>query len=491
MVRQEAKPIRPEPHVSSAAKRAASVGRVVHLSAAERAERGKAARAEVPRASHADWAPAPGRPDPIELLEQQAVTRVPELLPIRYGRMLVSPFTFFRGGALIMASDLAATPRSGFQVQLCGDAHLSNFGVFGTPERNLVFSINDFDETHPGPWEWDLKRLTASLAVAGRDRDYSAAQRREIVLAAAEEYRTAMREFAGKSNLDVWYARMDIAAKIAELRGQLNKRQIARSEAALAKARTKDRLRSFSKLTEVVDGKSRIISDPPLIVPIEELMGSDWHEVEDQFRVMFRDYRRTLTSERRLLLERYELAHVARKVVGVGSVGTRAWIALLIGRDESDPIFIQVKEAQPSVLEPFLGRSEYDNCGQRVVTGQRLMQSASDLFLGWLRPAQGTLDEQRRDFYLRQLSDWKGGADIAVMRHRGMVVYGRLCAWTLARAHARSGDSIAIASYLGAGDRFDRAIAAFAEAYADQNDRDYSLLVEAVKSGRLEAATGL
>jgi hypothetical protein len=300
-----------------------------------------------------------------------------------------------------------------------------------------------------------------------------------------------MREFAGKSNLDVWYARMDIAAKIAELRGQLNKRQIARSEEAIAKARTKDRLRSFTKLTEVVDGKSRIISDPPLIVPIEELMGSDWHEVEDQFRVMFREYRRTLTSERRLLLERYELAHVARKVVGVGSVGTRAWIALLIGRDESDPIFIQVKEAQPSVLEPFLGRSEYDNCGQRVVTGQRLMQSASDLFLGWLRPAQGTLDEQRRDFYLRQLSDWKGGADISVMRHRGIVVYGRLCAWTLARAHARSGDSIAIASYLGAGDRFDRAIAAFAEAYADQNDRDYSLLVEAVKSGRLEAATGL
>ncbi len=477
--------------MSSTAKRAASVGRMVHPSPAERADRGKAARREVPRASHADWAPPPGRPDPIELLEQQAATRVPELVPIRYGRMLVSPFTFFRGGALIMASDLAGTPCSGLQVQLCGDAHVANFGIFGTPERNLVFDINDFDETHPGPWEWDLKRLTASLVVAGRDRDYSAAQRSEIVLAAAGEYRAAMREFAGKSNLDLWYARMDIGAKIAELRGQLKKRQIAASDAVIAKARTKDRMRSFSKLTEVVDGKSRIISDPPLIVPVDELLGSTWPEVEDQFRIMFRDYRRTLTSDRRRLLERYELAHAARKVVGVGSVGTRAWIALLIGRDESDPLFIQIKEAQPSVLEPFLGRSEYDNCGQRVVAGQRLMQTASDLFLGWFRPAQGTLDEQRRDFYLRQLSDWKGGADLAVMRHRGMVAYGRLCAWTLARAHARSGDGIAIASYLGAGDPFDQAIAAFSEAYADQNERDYSLLLEAVKSGRLAAGTGL
>jgi uncharacterized protein (DUF2252 family) len=464
---------------------------VLHLSPAERAERGKAARAEVPRPSHADWAPAAGRPDPIELIEQQNTTRVPELVPIRHGRMLVSPFAFFRGGALIMASDLATTPRSGLQVQLCGDAHLANFGMFGTAERNLVFDINDFDETHPGPWEWDLKRLAASLAVAARDRDFSAARSREIVLAAAEEYRTAMRGFAGKSNLDLWYSRMDIEAKIVEIRGQLKARQIARSEAAIAKARTKDRLRSFSKLTEVVDGKSRIISDPPLIVPIDELMGSNWQDVEDQLRVMFRDYRRTLTSDRRRLLERYELAHVARKVVGVGSVGTRAWIALLIGRDESDPLFMQIKEAQASVLEPFLGRSEYDNCGHRVVAGQRLMQSAGDLFLGWFRPARGALDEQRRDFYLRQLSDWKGGADIAVMRHRGMLAYGRLCAWTLARAHARSGDSIAIASYLGGGDRFDQAIAAFSEAYADQNERDYSLLVEAVKSGRLEAATGL
>ncbi|HET6171588.1 MAG TPA: DUF2252 domain-containing protein [Gaiellales bacterium] len=469
---------------------AAAVAPAVQLSPAERAARGKAARAEVPRGTHGEWAPAPGRPDPIELLEQQAATRVPELVPIRYGRMLVSPFTFYRGGALIMASDLAATPRSGLHVQLCGDAHLSNFGVFGTPERNLVFDINDFDETYPGPWEWDLKRLTASLVVAGRDRGYSAAQRGEIVLAAAEEYGTAMRGFAGKSNLEVWYARVDIESAIAGFRRQLSARQLARGDAALAKARTKDRLRSFSKLTEVVDGKSRIISDPPLIVPIDELMGSDWQGVENELRSDFRDYRITLESDRRQLLERYQLAHVARKVVGVGSVGTRAWIALLIGRDASDPVFLQIKEAQPSVLEPFLGSSAYDNCGQRVVAGQRLMQTASDLFLGWLRREKG-LDGRQRDFYVRQLSDWKGSAEIDVMRYRGMVAYGRLCAWTLARAHARSGDSIAIASYVGAGHRFHQAIAAFSEAYADQNERDYSLLVDAVKSGRLEATTGL
>jgi uncharacterized protein (DUF2252 family) len=486
VARQETEPVRAGRATAAATKATPAT----HLSPAERAARGKAARAEVPRATHAAWAPAPGRPDPIELLEQQAITRVPELVPIRYGRMLVSPFTFYRGGALIMASDLSTTPRSGLQAQLCGDAHLSNFGVFGTPERILAFDINDFDETHPGPWEWDLKRLTASLAVAGRDRGFSASQRKEILLAAAEEYRTAMRGFARMSNLEVWYAHMDIEAKIAEMRSQLTARQIATTDATLAKARTKDRMRSFSKLTEVVDGKLRIISDPPLIVPIDELMGSSWHELEDELREVFREYRNTLTSDRRHLLEQYNLAHVARKVVGVGSVGTRAWIALLIGRDDSDPLFIQIKEAQPSVLEPFLGGSEYGNCGQRVVAGQRLMQTASDLFLGWIHREEG-LDGQPRDFYLRQLSDWKGSAEIEVMRHGGMVAYGRLCAWTLARAHARSGDRMAIASYLGGGDRFDQAIAVFSETYADQNERDYNLLVKAVKSGRLEATTGL
>ncbi len=464
---------------------------VAHLTAAERAARGKAARTEVPRSSHAEWEPSTARPDPVGLLERQAETRVPELVPIRHGRMLVSPFAFFRGGALIMAADLAATPRSGIRTQLCGDAHLSNFGIFGTPERNLVFDINDFDETHPGPWEWDLKRLVASLAVAGRDCGYSTKQRHEVILAAAEAYRTAMREFAARSNLEVWYAHLDVEETIARLRTQLAAEQIAKSEAAIAKARTKDSLRAFDKLTHVVDGKRRIISDPPLIVPLEELLeGRGWRDVGEEIRVMLRDYRRTLPTDRRHLLEQYNLAHFARKVVGVGSVGTRAWIALLLGRDDTDPLFLQVKEAQASVLEPFLGRSAYNNRGQRVIAGQRLMQSASDLFLGWKRVAEG-LDGQQRDFFVRQLHDWKGSADVETLKPGGMVAYGRLCAWTLARAHARSGDRIAIASYLGGGRVFDSAIAEFAEAYADQNDRDFAAFAEAVRSGRLEATTGL
>ncbi len=466
-----------------------AVSPVAHLSPAERAARGKAARSEVPRASHSEWEPSSARPDPIGLLEQQAETRVPELVPIRHGRMLVSPFTFYRGAALIMASDLAATPRSGVRVQLCGDAHLSNFGIFGTPERNLMFDINDFDETHPGPWEWDVKRLAASLAVAGRDRGYSTKQRREIVLAAVEEYRTAMRDFATKSNLEVWYAHLDIEKNLAQLRGELTAAQMEKTEAVIAKARTKDSLRAFDKLTHVVDGQRRIISDPPLIVPLEELAeGRSWHEIEEELRVLFRDYRRTLATDRRRLLEQYNLVHFARKVVGVGSVGTRAWIALFLGRDDADPLFLQVKEAQPSVLEPFLGHSEYTNCGQRVVAGQRLMQAASDLFLGWKRVASG-LDGRQRDFFIRQLNDWKGSAEVETMIPRGMAVYARLCAWTLARAHARSGDRIAIASYLGSGSVFDNAIAAFAELYADQNERDYAALVEAVKSGRIEATS--
>ena len=457
MVRQEAKPVRAEPHVS-AAKRAAEVGRVVHLSPAERAERGKAARAEVPRASHADWAPAPGRPDPVDLLEQQAATRVPELLPIRYGRMLVSPFTFFRGGALIMASDLAPTPRSGLQVQLCGDAHLSNFGVFGTPERNLVFDINDFDETHPGPWEWDLKRLTASLAVAGRDRDYSAA--------AAQRDRA--RGGRGVPHGDARVRRRVEPRRLVRAHGHrprsspssaasLNKRQIARSDAALAKARTKDRLRSFSKLTEVVDGKSRIISDPPLIVPIEELVGSSWLEVEDQFRVMFRDYRRTLTSDRRLLLEQYELAHVARKVVGVGSVGTRAWIALLLGRDDSDPA-LPTDQGGSGVGARAVPRPQR----VRQLRPARRRRPAADASRERPVPglaAPGARRSRRTSAGLLRAPAAATGRAAPTSQScvtAGMVAYGRLCAWTLARAHARSGDRIAIASYLGGGDSFDR-----------------------------------
>ena len=344
----------------------------------------------MPRASHAEWEPSSARPDPIGLLEQQAQTRVPELVPIRYGRMLVSPFTFYRGAALIMASDLAATPRAGVSVQLCGDAHLSNFGIFGTPERNMMFDINDFDETHPGPWEWDVKRLAVSLVAAGRDRGFSAKQRGAVVLAAVAAYRTAMREFAAKTNLEVWYAHLDVEKTVAEYAGEFSAAQVAKTDAAIAKARTKDSLQAFAKLTHLVDGEPRIISDPPLIVPVEELFeGRDWQDLEQELRVLFRDYRRTLTTDRRRLLEQYDLAHIARKVVGVGSVGTRAWIALFLGRDESDPLFLQVKEAEASVLEPFLGRSEYSNCGQRVVAGQRLMQSASDMFLGWKRVTTG------------------------------------------------------------------------------------------------------
>jgi uncharacterized protein (DUF2252 family) len=475
---------------SGAAASVAAPSPVAHLSTSERVARGKAARTEVPRRSHADWEPAQVRPDPVGLLEQQAKSRVPELVPIRHGRMLVSPFTFYRGAALLMAADLASTPRSGISVQLCGDAHLSNFGVFGTPERNLVFDINDFDETLPGPWEWDVKRLAASLVVAGRDRSLGTGQRNDIVLSALVSYRTAMREFAAMSNLEVWYAHLDFEKTFTEFRDKLTARQVSTTEAAIAKARTKDSMRAFNKLTHVVDGERRIISDPPLIVPIEEVFGENWSDLEQELRTLLRGYRRTLSTDRHWLLEQYNLAHFARKVVGVGSVGTRAWIALFLGRDEGDPLFLQVKEAQPSVLEPFLGRSKYRNCGQRVVAGQRLMQAASDVFLGW-QHVSNARDGQERDFYVRQLHDWKGGAEIDTMKPAGLVLYARLCGWTLARAHARSGDRIAIASYLGNSDAFDRAIAAFSEAYADQNERDYELFSAAVASGRLEAQTGL
>jgi uncharacterized protein (DUF2252 family) len=389
-----------------------------------------------------------------------------------------------------MAADLASTPRSGIPVQLCGDAHLSNFGVFGTPERKLVFDINDFDETLPGPWEWDVKRLAASFVVAGRDRGLSAEQRRTVALACLSTYRTAMREFAAMSNLEVWYAHLDIEQTLEEFRGELTEKQVANTKATIAKARTKDSMRAFDKLTHIVDGERRIISDPPLIVPFEELFGIDWQEAETELRALMRDYRSTLSTERRWLLEQYNLAHFARKVVGVGSVGTRAWIGLFLGRDDVDPLFLQVKEAQPSVLEPFLGRSEYSNSGQRVVAGQRLMQAASDLFLGWQHVPKAR-NGQPQDFYIRQLHDWKGSVEVETMKQPGMVVYARFCGWTLARAHARSGDRIAIASYLGKGDVFDRAVAEFSEAYADQNEHDYARFTEAVSSGRLEAQTGL
>jgi uncharacterized protein (DUF2252 family) len=465
--------------------------KVAHLAPGERVARGKAARNEVPRSSHGRWEPAVNRPDPVGLLEEQAVTRVPELVPIRYGRMLVSPFTFYRGAALIMAADLAATARSGLHVQVCGDAHLSNFGVFASPERQMMFDINDFDETLPGPWEWDVKRLAASLEIAGRDRGFGPAERRAIVLAGAAEYRARMKQAAGMRNLDIWYAHIEVEALFEQLEATTTRKQRAKARANLAKARTRDSMQAFAKLTHEVDGERRIIADPPLIVPIEDLLpaGRERDEIEGEVRGILRSYRATLETDRRHLLEEFHYGHMARKVVGVGSVGTRAWILLMLGRDDQDPLFLQAKEAQESVLERFVGKSQYANSGQRVVAGQRLMQAASDIFLGWDRLTG--LDGQVRDFYMRQLRDWKGSADVDTMGASVMTLYGRICAATLARAHARSGDRIAIASYLGNSDVFDRAIADFSSAYADQNERDYQALAQAVDSGRVVAQTGL
>jgi uncharacterized protein (DUF2252 family) len=464
---------------------------LAHLSVAERVARGKAARAQAPRGGHAGFAPRPDRADPIALLESQARTRVPELVPIRYGRMLVSPFSFYRGAALIMASDLAPTPRSGLTVQCCGDAHLANFGVFASPERQLVFDVNDFDETLPGPWEWDLKRLATSILIAARNNDFAAKEQDRVVLDTAEEYRTAMARFAAIKNIDVWYAHLDVDDALQELGSQLTPRLAKRTEKTLAKARTRDSMSALSKLTHVVDGEVRILADPPLIVPIDDLAhGSERDEMFDVLHGHLRSYRETLERDRRVLLEQYRLVDFARKVVGVGSVGTRAWIALLLGRDDQDPLFLQLKQAEASVLERFLAPSEFANHGERVVTGQRLMQASSDIFLGWLHVEAGPHDAAH-DLYARQLRDWKGSAEIERMTAEGMARYGRLCGWTLARAHARSGDRIAIASYLGEGTKFDRALVAFARDYAEQNERDYRALQEAVKAGRVTAETGV
>ena len=463
-----------------------------HLTPAERAARGAQARAEVPRESHADFTVTARRPDPIALLEEQAKARVPELVPVRWGRMMVSPFTYYRGAALPMASDLATTPVSGLTVQACGDAHLSNFGVFGSAERNLVFDVNDFDETLPGPWEWDVKRLAASMEVAGRSNGFNDKQRRKIVAGAVAGYRQAMRDFAGMSQLGIWYARADIDQLRAQFESKLDDRQRKLVAKGAAKARTRDSMEELGKLTTTVDGQLRIMADPPLLVPIEDLLSdpSQRSALESEIHSILSKYRRTLATDRRYLIDQYEFVHVARKVVGVGSVGTRCWIVLMLGRDESDPLFLQVKEAEESVLSRFLGASEFANMGQRVVAGQRLMQASSDIFLGWHRVAAG-LDGKQRDFYVRQLRDWKFSLDVDAMVPGGMRMYGALCGWTLARAHARSGDAIAIAAYLGGSDVFDQAIAQFAAAYADQNERDHDAVLEAVKAGRIVAEQGL
>ena len=462
----------------------------VRLVPSERAAVGRAARARLPRSGHAGFQPASDRPEPVVLLKEQAASRVPELVPIRYGRMLVSPFTFYRGAALVMAADLAAMPASGLTVQLCGDAHLSNFGMFGSPERRLVFDLNDFDETLPGPFEWDVKRLAASLSVAGRNNGYGDAQRRRIVLAAAEAYRTAMAAFAGTSHLGVWYARLDVDEVLPQVEAELDRKRAKALRANLATVRTRDSVQALAKLTRQQDGRPRIVSQPPLIVPLQELLPeAESAALADALTNLLRRYASTLQPDRRHLLSQYRLVEVARKVVGVGSVGTQAWVGLLVGRDGSDPLFLQMKEAQASVLERFLTRSRYRNHGQRVVAGQRLMQAASDIFLGWDQ-VRG-LDGQARDFYVRQLRDWKASVDPEVMRPKGMAVYAKLCGWTLARAHARSGDRIAIAAYLGISTKFDNAIADFAEAYADQNERDHQALQAAVNAGTVQAETGV
>jgi len=455
-------------------------------SPAERDAAGKAARELAPRSSHGEWEPAADRSDPVELLEQQASSRVGQLLPLRYGRMLVSAFTFYRGAAAIMAADLAGTPASGLVTQLCGDAHLSNFGAFASPGRELVFDVNDFDETLPGPWEWDVKRLAASFSVAGRDRRFPARERRRIVTAMAAEYRAAMRRLAAIGNLEVWYTQMDvptIADRWAEAAGEKEVKAFQRN---LAKAQAKDRMRALSKLTHEVDGQLRIVSEPPLIIPLRELADADPAEVEARVREILADYRETLAEDRRVLLDSYRYVDAALKVVGVGSVGTRAWIVLLQGRDEGDPLFLQVKEAQPSVLEPYAEPTAFAQQGERVVQGQRLVQAASDILLGWVR-AKG-VDDKQRDYYVRQLWDQKGSARVENMDARGLTAYAQICGTTLAHAHARSGDRIAIAGYLGKGDSFDKAIAAFAESYADQNERDYAALKAAEAEGRIEVA---
>ena len=464
---------------------------VPHFTREERAARGKAARAEVPRSAQAEI-DFPERRDPIGLLEEQATSRVPELVPIRYGRMLTSAFAFYRGGALIMAADLARTPTSGLRVQLCGDTHLSNFGVFGSPERNLVFDINDFDETAPGPWEWDVKRLAASFAIGGRENGFSGKERRAVVLDTVRSYREAMTAFSQMRNLDLWYSHLSVEQAVAEFTAGVPAKQLKKAEANIQKSRTKDSMHAFEKLTHLVDGEPRIISDPPLIVPIDELLPRqmDRDALLDEMRNLIRSYRRTLESDRRDLLEQFRFVDLARKVVGVGSVGTRAWIALFLGIDDQDPLFLQVKEAQPSVLEQFVGKSEYKNNGRRVVAGQRLMQATSDIFLGWQHISAG-IDGNERDFYVRQLKDWKGSFAFEAAAPAGAAAYGKMCGWTLARAHARSGDRIAIASYLGKSDVFDQALVRFAETYADQNERDYQALQAAVDAGRIKAQTGL
>ena len=451
---------------------------------------GRAARAEAPRSSHAEWTAPADRSDPVDILEAQAIDRVPELVPIRYGRMLTSPLAFYRGAAAIMAADLARTPRSGLDVQLCGDAHLSNFGGFASPERSLVFDVNDFDETHPGPWEWDVKRLAASLAIAGRERDLDAKRRRAIVVGAVSEYRRAIREYAAAGSLDVWYSRVDAASLVARWGPRASRNQVRAFERNLAKARGKDSIRAFAKLTHEVNGERRIISDPPLITPIDELLADEARShLDDSMAEILRSYVQNIPSDRRRLIERFRIGHAARKVVGVGSVGTRAWVVLMLDRENDDPLFLQFKEAQASVVAPFVTSPYRGNQGQRVVEGQTLMQAASDILLGWTS-IMGP-DGIERDFYVRQLWDSKLSPSVESMSPETMAIFGEICGRILARAHSRSGDRSEMAAYLGSGRAFDHAVAEFSERYADQNEEDYEAFQKAVATKRLAATAGL
>ncbi len=460
------------------------------LQSGESSERGREARRDTPRSAHGDWAPAPDRPDPVATLATQAESRVQQLVPIRYGRMLVSPFTFYRGAAAVMAGDLASTPHTGINVQACGDAHISNFGGFAAPDRRLIFGPNDFDETLPGPWEWDVKRLAASVEIAGRDVGLSAAGRRRIVSSCVAEYRQGMRSFARESHLDVWYERLNASELVHRFGGELGGKGRIVFTKPFERARRKTSLRAVRKLTERVDGQLRFRHVPPLLVPLRNLLTPGDIPDEGEFvRDLLRNYEASLAADHRYLFSTYRFVDMARKVVGVGSVGTRAWVFLLVGREGRDPLVLQAKEAQHSVLEPHLGSSEFDNSGERVVRGQQISQAVNDIFLGFQR-TQG-IEGGIHDFYVRQLWDWKASADLSTLSESGLHAYSRACGWSLARAHARSGDRLAIAAYLGGGPRFDQAIAQFSSAYADQNERDYQRLADAVAGGEVPVELGV
>jgi uncharacterized protein (DUF2252 family) len=465
------------------------VSKVARLEHGEDAARGRDARAAAPRSSHAEWAPAADREDPIQVLRRQAETRVAELLPIRYGRMAASPFAFYRGAAAVMAADLAATPDSGLVVQACGDAHISNFGGFAAPDRRLVFGPNDFDETLPGPWEWDVKRMAASIEIAARELGLGAKGRRRIVASAVAQYREGMREFAAETMLEAWYERLDADQLTARFGTRLDADGAELFDRTFAKGRRKDSARAARKLTEEVDGELRFASAPPLLTPLHELVSADPDGREAWVRELLDAYAAGLHADRAHLFRSYRFVDMARKVVGVGSVGTRAWVFLLVSHGAGDPLVLQAKEAVASVLESHLGASEYENHGERVVRGQRMMQAATDIFLSWQRSTG--LDGLEHDFYVRQLWDWKASADLSRISERGLVTYTRACAWSLARSHARSGDRLAIAAYLGKSDKFDLAIAEFSGRYADRNEADHARLAEAIASGELEAAEGI